>query len=142
MIGTTRASIARKLAVALACLAAASLIAFASTAGAKATATASSESLHAYEQQLASGDIKSATFRAKNHSLHLTLNNGHHVAVVYAPAQAGHLRAELKAHGVSLVTKSAGHKLRYIAAGILIVVLLLVAGAVVLVRRRRRAEEY
>jgi hypothetical protein len=142
MISTTRASITRKLAVALACLACASLIVFASTAGAKATASAPTESVHVYEQQLASGEIKSATFRAKNHSLHLTLNDGHHVAVVYAPAQAGHLRAELKAHGVSLVTKSAGHKLRYIAAGILIVLLLIVFGALLLIRRRRRAEEY
>jgi hypothetical protein len=142
MIRTTRASVARKLAIALAYLACACLTVFASVAGAKGTTTAPTESLHAYEQQLASGEIKSATFRAKNHSLHLTLNDGHHVVVIYAPAQAGQLRAGLRAHSVSLVTKSAGHKLRYIAAGILIVVLLVVIGAVLLIRRRRRTEEY
>jgi|HubBroStandDraft_2_1064218.scaffolds.fasta_scaffold00761_3 hypothetical protein len=142
MISAMRASFTRRLAVALACLAYACLTVFASAAAAKAIASAPTESVHAYERQLAGGEIKSATFRAKNHSLHLTLNDGHHVVVAYAPAQAGHLRAALKAHGVSLVTKSAGHKLRYIAAGILIVLLLIVGGALLLIRRRRRAEEY
>ncbi len=131
-------SLTIKLAVVLACFAsAAGVFTAAAVAAKKAPPPANTETLSVFEKQLENGEIKSATVRSKSHSLHLNLSNGHHADLIYAPSEAKKLRAELKAHNVSVVKKSPGHKLRYIVGGIVIVVVILLIGGFFLVRRRR-----
>jgi ATP-dependent Zn protease len=130
-------SLTVKLAVVLACIASAAGVLTATAAAKKAPPPANTETLAVFEKQLEAGEIKSATFRPKSHSLHLNLTNGHHADLVYASSEAKRLRSGLKAHNVSLVTKSPGHKLRYIVGGIAIVVVILLIGGFFLVRRRR-----
>jgi ATP-dependent Zn protease len=138
-------SLTVKLAVVLACFAsAAGVFAAGAVAAKKAPPPANTETVAIFEKQLEAGEIKSATFRPKSHSLHLNLANGHHADLVYAPSEAKKLRASLKAHNVSLVKKSAGHKLLYIIGGIVVVVvvILLIAGFVLVRRRRATADNY
>jgi ATP-dependent Zn protease len=131
-------SLSVKLAVVLACVASAlGVFAAGAVAAKKAPPPANTETLAVFEKQLEAGEIKSATVRSKSHSLHLNLSNGHHADLLYAPSEAKKLRAELKAHNVSVVKKSPGHKLRYIVGGIVIVVVILLIAGFVLVRRRR-----
>jgi ATP-dependent Zn protease len=133
-----RMSLTIKLAVVLACVASAlGVFAAGAVAAKKAPPPANTETLAVFEKQLEAGEIKSATVRSKSHSLHLNLSNGHHADLLYAPSEAKKLRAELKAHNVSVVKKSPGHKLRYIVGGIVIVVVILLIAGFVLVRRRR-----
>jgi ATP-dependent Zn protease len=140
-----RMSLSVKLAVVLACVASAlGVFASGAVAAKKAPPPANTETLAVFEKQLEAGEIKSATVRSKSHSLHLNLSNGHHADLLYAPSEAKKLRAELKAHNVSVVKKSPGHKLRYIVGGIVIVVvvILLIAGFVLVRRRRATADNY
>lgn len=141
---TKRASIAVRLAVALVCLACVFL-----TATAFADSTASTkftdESLQAYEQQLAGGQIAVARFSGKAHAMHLTLKDGRHMRVIYAPGTGSKLRAALQAKGVSLPApkKATGHHtLRYVAAGIVVVVIVIAVGILLVIRRRRREAQY
>lgn len=132
----------------LACLALALLAPAAGAA--EGTVTYTHEDLKAYEQQLARGQIQSATFNKRVRSLHLTLKDGRHVLYKYGPKQEPTLAAALHAKGVPVtVLKPAEadreakktpvhHKLRYIAGGILIAVIVIV-GTVLLVDRRRKA---
>jgi len=142
MIKATGATLAPRLAACLACVACA-LAAGAFTA-ASAGAHATAESEQTMRQQLAAGEIKSASFRAKNHSLHLVLKDGRHVSVHLSGPPTAKLRGELRKKGAKVAKKSPPHKLRYIVAGAAVVVLLLIIGALLVWRRRRRAalDEY
>jgi hypothetical protein len=117
---------------------------------AEPTVTFTHESLKAYEQQLASGQIKEATFNKRVRSLHLTLKDGRHMLVKYAAHGEPALAAQLQAKHVPVTIEKPAealkeakkvpvhHKLRYIAGGILIAVIVIV-GAVLLFDRRRKA---
>jgi hypothetical protein len=145
VIRTKKGSFAIKLAMALICLACVWLAPTASAAGSTASPKFTDESLRAYEQQLASGQIEVVRFNEKAHAMHLTLEDGRHMRVVYTPGSEPTLRAALQAKGVSLpaVKKpTVHHTLRYVAAGILVVVLLIAVGAVMMIRKRRREAEY
>jgi ATP-dependent Zn protease len=135
-----KASLAIKIAVAIACIACVCMAPAAYAA--KATGNFTKESIQAYEQQLSSGQIKQATFNPPKHTMRLTLKDGTHFHVLYQHGEEPKLRAALASKGVALpkVTKPhIDHKLRYIAAGVGVVVLILIAAGLVLVRRRRRA---
>ncbi len=121
-----------------------------SASAAEGTIVYTHESLSAYEQQLASGQIQAATFNKRVRSLHLTLKDGRHVLVKYAAHGEPALAAQLQAKKIPVsVLKPAEalneqkktpvhHKIRYIAGGILIAVIIIV-GAVLLINRRRKA---
>lgn len=136
-------SLSVKLAVVLACLTCAAATFSSAATAAKTPPAANTETMKIYEAQLAAGEIRSATFRPKSHSLHINLTDGHHADLVYAPSEAKRLRVELKAHDVALVSKSPGHKTIYIIGGIaIVVVVLLIAGFVIVRRRRAAADNY
>jgi hypothetical protein len=100
------------------------------------------ESVPAYEKQLAAGEIKQATFNPPKHIMRLTLKDGTHFHVLYQRGEEPKLRAALASDGVVLPKAPKpriGHKLRYIAAGVLVVVLILIVVGLVAIRRRRRA---
>jgi hypothetical protein len=119
-------------------------------AGAAESTTAyTHEGVKAFEQQLAGGQIQSATFNKRVRSLRLILKDGKHVLYRYPPKQEPALAAKLASKGVPVtVLKPAEaakeakkvpvhHKLRYIAGGILLAVIIIV-GAVLLIDRRRK----
>lgn len=134
--------------LACACLSAAA----ASAVAAEAVVTYTDESLPAYAQQLASGQIQAATFNKKVRSLHLTLKDGRHVLVKYAPHEEPKLAAQLQVKHVpvtfevppgaakSTTAKPVHHKLRYIAGGILLAVIIVVGVVLLVDRQRKRAE--
>ena len=108
------------------------------------------ESIGSYEKQLAAGEIKEVTINKRLRSLRTTLKNGEHVLAKYAKKQESKYAAALEAKGVPVKTltptqakaqaksKPVHHKLRYIAAGVLVVILIIV-GVVLFVNRRRKA---
>jgi ATP-dependent Zn protease len=105
------------------------------------------ESFKAFQGQLKAGQIETATFNKKAHSLHLLLKDGRYVLVSYPSHEEPQLAAKLREKGVSVQVekkkkpaKAVHHKLRYIAGGILIVVVVVVA-AVLWVDRRRKLGE-
>jgi hypothetical protein len=120
---------------------------------AEGTITYTHESVKAYEQQLASGQIRSATFNKRARSLHLTLNDGRHMLYHYPPKAEPALAAQLEAKHVPVsvlkpneAVKEASkapvhHKLRYIAGGILIAVIVIVGAVLLFDRRRKTAME-
>jgi len=124
------------------------LAAFAAAqAGAQEVVHYQRESFPAFEGQLNAGQIETATFNKKAHTLHLRLTDGRHVLVSYPSHEEPQLAAKLEAKGVVVhvakkkkATKAVHHKLRYIAGGILIVVIIVVA-AVLLIDRRRKLGE-
>jgi hypothetical protein len=135
-----KASIAIKLAIALVCLASIALTPTASAAGSTASTKFTTESLAAYEQQLASGQIAVAKFSEKAHVMHLTLKDGRHMRVVYTRGAEPTLRAALQAKGVSLPAPkkpTIHHTLRYVAAGIVVVLILIAIGILLVIRRRK-----
>jgi hypothetical protein len=107
------------------------------------------ETKQAYEQQLAGGQVKEATFNKRVRSVHLTLTDGRHVLYKYPPKAEPGIAAALQARHVPVTvltpTQAATeakkapvhHKLRYIAGGIVIAVIIIV-GAVLLFDRRRK----
>jgi hypothetical protein len=129
------------------CLALAILAPAASAA--EGTTAYTHEGVKAFEQQLAGGQIQSATFNKRVRSLRLILKDGKHVLYRYPPKQEPALAAKLASKGVPVtVLKPAEaakeakkvpvhHKLRYIAGGILLAVVIIV-GAVLLIDRRRK----
>jgi ATP-dependent Zn protease len=139
-----RASTTIKLAMALVCLAGIALTPTAAAAGSTASTKVTDESLQAYEQQLASGQIVVARFSAKAHAMHVTLEDGQHLRIIYTPGAEPKLRAALRAKGVSLPApkKSASHTLRYVAVGVLVIVILIAIGVLLMIRRRRREQQY
>src|SRR5262249_34262494 len=145
MISSKRASLSIGRAVA-GCLVALCLVAacVAAQAGAQEVVHYQHESLPAFEGQLSAGQIESATFNKKAHTLHLRLKDGRHVLVSYPSHEEPQLAANLRAKGVVVhvekkkkATKAVHHKLRYIAGGILIVVIIVVL-VVLLIDRRRK----
>jgi ATP-dependent Zn protease len=142
---TERVATTVKLAVAIVCLAYISLTATAFAAGSTAKPKFGDESLQAYDQQLAGGEVSVVRFNEKAHTMRVTLKDGRHLHVVYAQGTEPALRAALQAKGVSLpaLKKSVvHHTLRYVAAGVLVVVILIAIGVLVVVRRRRREAQY
>jgi hypothetical protein len=121
--------------------------------GAEATIAYTHEGVKAYEQQLASGQIRSATFNKRVRSLHLTLKDGRHVLYRYPPKSEPALASQLQAKGVPVTilkpaeaAKEASktpvhHKLRYIAGGILVAVIVIVGAVLLFDRRRKTAME-
>jgi hypothetical protein len=118
---------------------------------AAATVHFEKESLQAYEGQLHHGQVHALTFHSGTPTghLHISLNNGGHMTVVYPASEQGRLVAQAQAaHArVKLATLQAKktaavhHKLRYIAGGILIVVILIVLVVLLVGRRRTLAED-
>jgi hypothetical protein len=153
MITSTRASLTARIAVLVASLACAALFAGALAARA-ATIAYAPESFTEYEQQLKGGKIKAVTINKRVRSLRVTLTDGSYVLARYKPKEEKKVAAALQARHVpvTLLTpteagkevkakKPAKHKLRYIAAGVLVVVIIIVA-AVLLIRRRRYSDDY
>jgi hypothetical protein len=150
MIRSTRVLQSPKIALSVACFACACLLPTA-VAGAAAAPVAhfQTESVQAYEQQLAAGQITAATFNRRVRSLHLTLKDGRHVLVKYVAHGEPKLAKELRAKRVPITVlkateakkegtkKPVHHKLRYIAGGIIVAVIIVV-GAVLLVDRSRK----
>jgi hypothetical protein len=109
------------------------------------------ESLQAYEAQLHHGQIHALTFHAGTPSghLHISLNNGGHMTVLYASTEQGKLVAQAQAAGarvkiaaaVTKKTAAVHHKLRYIAGGILILVIVIVLVVLLIGRRRAIVED-
>jgi hypothetical protein len=111
------------------------------------------ESQQAYEKQLNAGEIASATFNKRLRSLRLTLRNGQHALYRYPKKGSKPLEEALQAKHVPVTvlkpseaasearsSKKPGHKLRYIAAAVLVVAIV-IAGLVALFNRGRRARE-
>jgi ATP-dependent Zn protease len=131
------------------CLLALCLVAacVAAPAGAQEVVHYQHESFPAFEGQLNAGQIESATFNKKAHTLHLGLKDGRHVLVSYPSHEEPQLAAKLRAKGVAVhvqkkkkATKAVHHKLRYIAGGILIVVIIVVLVVLLIDRRRKLGE--
>lgn len=106
------------------------------------------ESYTTFQQQLAGGEIVTATFNKKAHTVHLFLKDGHYALVSYPSHEEPALAAQLRAKGVVVTvekkktTKTAvHHKLRYIAGGIALIVIAVVAGVLLTDRRRKLSEE-
>jgi Flp pilus assembly protein TadB len=109
------------------------------------------ESEAAFEQQLASKQIRSAIVNKRLRTVRVTLKDGTRVLGRYPKHQAPQTIARLQAQGATVTVlakkqaeqeagkKPKHHKIRYIAGGVLIVVILVV-GAVLLVNRRRRRD--
>jgi hypothetical protein len=109
------------------------------------------ESLSAYEGQLRHKQVRADGFHPGTTTghLHVSLNDGRHMTVEYAVAQQARLVAQ--AHAANATVKVATlkakkavpvkHRLRYIAAGILVVVILIVLAVLLIGRRRTLAEE-
>ena len=129
------------------CLALALVLA-ASSAGVAQAKRYQRESFAAFEQQLNKGEIRSATFNKKAHTLHLLLNDGRLALISYPSHEQPQLAAQLRAKGVAVtvqkkakaVKKAVHHTLRYIAGGIAVLVIAVVI-AVLLVDRRRKLGE-
>jgi len=146
MIRSARTRVLSTFAVSAFC---AALLLPSGVAFAEVTVHYTKESMQAYEQQLAGGQITAATFNKRVRNLHLTLSDGTHVLVHYPPKDEPTLAAALAAKKipVTVLTSSQAkaeaskapvhHKLRYIVGGILIAVVVIV-GAVLLVDRRRK----
>jgi hypothetical protein len=135
------------IAVSLVCV----FVAPVATAG--ATVHYTKESPAEYEHQLAGGEIAAVTINKFVRSIRITLKNGNHVLATYPPHEESAVAARLTAKGVpvTVLTPTAAkaeakkapvkHKLRYIAAGILVIVVLIVAGVIIIDRRRKLAAE-
>jgi ATP-dependent Zn protease len=128
------------------CLALA-LAVVAATAGAAGAVHYERESFTTFQQQLSAGQIHTATFNKKAHTLHLLLYDGRYVLISYPSHEEPQLAALLRAKGVTVTvekkkaaTKAVHHTLRYIAGGLVLVVVVVVV-AVLLVDRRRKLGE-
>jgi hypothetical protein len=109
------------------------------------------ESVSALEGQLHHAQVHALSVHeaaAGGGHIHVSLNDGRHMTVAYAPADQARLVAIAHADGTSVTiakakakkAAKAHHKLRYIAAGILVIVIIVVA-AVLLIDRRRKLGE-
>ncbi len=106
------------------------------------------ESYRTFQSQLAHGEIRTATFNKKPHSVHVLLVDGRHVLAIYPSHDEPQIAAALSAKGVSVSvekhkTKTAKvhHTLRYIAGGILVIVILAILAVLLIGRRRNLVEE-
>lgn len=129
----------------------ASGLALTSVAPALAAIHFEKESLAAYEGQLRKKQIHADAFHPGTPvgHLHVSLNDGKHMTIEYAPAQQAKLVAQAQASGTRVKvatakaksTAAVKHKLRYYAAGALVVVILIVLAVLLIGRRRTLAEE-
>ncbi len=106
------------------------------------------ESFTAFQQQLSAGQIVSATFNKKAHTLHLSLSDGKLALVSYPSHEQPQLAALLTAKGVPVsvektkkAAKAVHHTLRYIAGAIVVVVIIVVVGVLLVDRRRKLGAE-
>jgi hypothetical protein len=109
------------------------------------------ESVKAYEGELRHHEVHAVSFHPGTVTghLHISLNNGGHMTVAYAPSQQGALVAQARAANARVKvaqlprskTATAHHKLRYIAGGILILAILVVLVVLLIGRRRAVAGE-
>jgi hypothetical protein len=110
------------------------------------------EDLPALNQQLGHREVHSLSFHPSATGpghVHVSLNDGRHMTVEYAASEQAQLVALGHTDGARVTIakakakpakKPVKHKLRYIAAGILVVVIVVVA-AVLLIDRRRKLGE-
>lgn len=101
--------------------------------------------LSALQTQISAGKVRSATFNKKAHTVHIILTDGARELVSYPSHNEPQLAAALQAKGArvkvdraKVKTKPAAHRLRYIAAGVLVVLVVIVALVLGLNRRRPR----
>ena len=103
------------------------------------------------EVQLHKHEVHALTFHptpTPGH-VHVSMNDGRHYTVLYtSTAEQEHLVALARTDGTAVTvatvtakSKATHHKLRYIAAGILIVVIAIVAAVLLIDRRRKLREE-
>jgi hypothetical protein len=129
----------------LASLAAALLVAVSVASAAAVRFT--HESFQDFQRQLSAGQVKAVTFNKKAHTVHVTLGDGRHVLASYPPREEPSLAAQIQAKGATVTVqkknkaKAVHHKLRYIAAGVLLVLIVIVAAVLALNRRRPPARE-
>jgi hypothetical protein len=110
------------------------------------------ETLQAYEGELRHHEVHAVSFHPGTTTghLHISLNNGGHMTVAYAPSQQGTLVAQARAADARVKvatlptskTAAVHHKLRYIAGGALILVILVVLVVLLIGRRRAVAGEH
>jgi hypothetical protein len=150
MISSTRAPLIRSsalLAVGMACVS----LAMSTSALAATVVHFQPESLPALKEQLAHHEVHALAFHPASTQghVHVSLNDGRHMTVVYATPEQTTLVAIARADGVPVAVatakakpaaKPAHHKLRYIAGGILVVVIIVVAVVLLIDRRRKMGE--
>jgi hypothetical protein len=97
--------------------------------------------------QLRNREVHAVVLHPTGYKAHVSLDDGGHMTVTYAPAQEPRLAELVRASGSSFAVATSTHKvapvhhkLRYIAGGLLIVVILVVL-VVLLIGRRRELEE-
>jgi hypothetical protein len=140
----------RAVSLLLMCLAPVLLAQAASAAESPAPGTAryQPETEQAFQQQLAGGQIRTATINKRRRSVRLIMKDGRRLLVKYPAKQEPRVYRQLKANGVHVFVlgksqalkevpkKAVHHKLRYIVGGVLLAVIVVV-GTVLLVKRRR-----
>jgi hypothetical protein len=135
------------------CAATAVALALAPASSAAGAIAEVQESEAAFQQQLATRQIRSAIINRHLRRMRLTLHGGRHVVAVYPKGHFRVVRAQLQAKHVAVTvltpeqaaqdTKTVlrhhhhHHKRRYIVGGILVAVIVLVAAFVLIWRRRR-----
>lgn len=110
------------------------------------------ESTSALTVQLHHHEVHALTFHptpAPGH-VHVSLNNGQHMTVVYNASEETQFVALARADGTPVAVavvkpkaaaKPAHHTLRYVAGGILVLVIVVVAAVLLVDRRRKLSEE-
>ena len=110
------------------------------------------ESVSALKVQLGHHEVHALTFHptpAPGH-VHVSMNDGRHLTVVYTAAEQAQLLALAHANGTPIAVavakpkaaaKPVHHTLRYVAGGILVVVIIVVAAVLLVDRRRKLGEE-
>jgi hypothetical protein len=110
------------------------------------------ESSSALKTQLRHHEVHALTFHptpAPGH-VHVSLNDGRHMTVVYPTSEEAQFVALARADGTPVAVavakpkaaaKPAHHTLRYVAGGILVLVIVVVAAVLLVDRRRKLSEE-
>ncbi len=137
----------------VALLAAALMLALsAATASAATVIHFQPESASALTAQLHHHEVHALTFHptpAPGH-VHVSLNDGRHLTVVYPASEEAQFVALARADGTPVAVavakpkaaaKPAHHTLRYVAGGILVLVIVVVAAVLLVDRRRKLSEE-
>lgn len=153
MIFSMRTPLIAKTVTTVVCLTSAALALSGTTIALAASAIHfQAEGLPVLEGQLGHHEVHALTFHPATGTghIHASLNDGRHVTVLYATSEQARLAALARTDGTPVAIAAAKpkavktpvhHKLRYIAAGILVVVVVVVA-VVLLVDRRRRLGEH
>jgi hypothetical protein len=136
----------------IALLAAALTLALTASASAATVIHFQPESVSALNVQLHHHEVHALTFHptpAPGH-VHVSLNDGRHLTVVYTASEEAQLVALAHADGTPVAVavakpkaaaKPVHHTLRYVAGGILVVVIIVVAAVLLVDRRRKLGEE-